>query len=585
MTTVLEVLDLIGRATWAPVWVPLLAWTGMVFPLWALLRRTDRLHPHVEYRLSQVLLGTLPLGILGTAVVDLWMEPAALASSGALSVTILPTAVPPPETESLPTVWRWTQALGLVTVAAGVLALIRLTQLGLGATATLRLRLALDDTAPSWALQVKTRRLAARHGVDRPVRVCTTDMAPVPVTLGGWWPAILLPSSLRDEPEALRMTIAHELVHLRRYDDVAQFLERLLAAVFAAHPLVTRLRQAIESAREHACDAAVLADDRTSPGTYARLLVEFADGTSPRRLGALTLSESPSSLTNRLRTMRTSISRERSSLFNRAVSLLVLGFVLVSGMAACSDSVAPNDRDDPDRPEAAAKGDASEGVYTEVEQQPDCGGVQALTEKIQYPDVARESGIEGRVLVQFVVRENGTVTESTVTKGVHDALDEAALSAVQTLDCEPGRQDGKAVPVQMAIPVTFKLPEESASSASSSSSSEPALAIRYARDSRESKPPAGPVFSGTTLAALRSGIDDPKLVEKAGIEGTVEVTFRLTESGEARNPKVSESVHEALDAKVLRSVRNTTFDVRENQAVNLAGERVRVRFTYQLPNT
>lgn len=585
MTTMLELLDVVGQATWAPVWVPLLAWTGMVFPLWVLLRCTNRLHPHVEYRLAQVLLGTLPLGILGTAVVDLWMGPAAFASSGALSVTILPTAAPPSEAASLPTVWRWTQVLGLVTVAAGIAAFVGLTRLGLDSTAVVRLRRALDDTAASGPLQVKTRRLAAQYGVDRPMQVCTTGMAPVPVTLGGWRPVILLPPSLSNEPEALRMTIAHELVHLRRYDDVAQFLERLLAAVFAAHPLVPRLRQTIESAREHACDAAVLADDRTSPGTYARLLADFADGTTPRELGALALSESSSSLTNRLRTMRATLSHGQSSPFPRITGLLVLGLVLVSGMVACSDSVAPDGRDNQNRPEATAKGDASEEVYTDVEKQPDCGGVQALTEKIQYPDVAREGGIEGRVLVQFVVNENGTVTESNVAKGVHDALDEAALSAVRSLDCEPGRQDGKAVPVQMTIPVTFRLPEKSASSATSSASSEPALEIRYNRDSQESKPPEGPVFSGTTLASLRSGVNYPKLVEKAGIEGTVEVTFRLTESGEARNPRVSQSVHEALDAKVLHSVRSTTFDVRENQAVDLMGERVRVRFVYQLPNT
>jgi TonB family C-terminal domain len=93
------------------------------------------------------------------------------------------------------------------------------------------------------------------------------------------------------------------------------------------------------------------------------------------------------------------------------------------------------------------------------------------------------------------------------------------------------------------------------------------------------------LFSGKTITSPGSGVDYPEMVKNAGIEGTVEVTSRLGESGEARNPRVSQSVHEALDARVLRSVRNTTFQVRGNQPVGLAGEHIHVRFTYQLPDT
>lgn len=96
-------------------------------------------------------------------------------------------------------------------------------------------------------------------------------------------------------------------------------------------------------------------------------------------------------------------------------------------------------------------------IFVVVEQQPDCGGVEALQQEVEYPDFARKAGIEGRVFVQFVVNEQGQVVQPEVTRGVHKLLNEAALEAVQSLDCEPGQQRGSNVKVRMSLPVTFRL--------------------------------------------------------------------------------------------------------------------------------
>lgn len=96
-------------------------------------------------------------------------------------------------------------------------------------------------------------------------------------------------------------------------------------------------------------------------------------------------------------------------------------------------------------------------IFVVVEQQPDCGGVEALQDEVSYPEFAKKAGIEGRVFVQFVVDENGDVTDPKVTRGVHKLLNEEALRAVQSLQCQPGQQRGNAVKVQMSLPVTFRL--------------------------------------------------------------------------------------------------------------------------------
>jgi len=96
-------------------------------------------------------------------------------------------------------------------------------------------------------------------------------------------------------------------------------------------------------------------------------------------------------------------------------------------------------------------------VFVVVEQQPECGGVKALQDKVEYPEFAKKAGIEGRVFVQFIVNEQGKVTSPKVTRGVHKLLNKAALNAVKKLDCKPGQQRGESVKVQMSLPVTFRL--------------------------------------------------------------------------------------------------------------------------------
>lgn len=96
-------------------------------------------------------------------------------------------------------------------------------------------------------------------------------------------------------------------------------------------------------------------------------------------------------------------------------------------------------------------------IFVVVEQQPDCGGIKALQQEVEYPDFARKAGIEGRVFVQFVVNENGDVVQSKVTRGVHKLLNEEALRAVGQLSCKPGMQRGKPVKVRMSLPVSFRL--------------------------------------------------------------------------------------------------------------------------------
>ena len=85
------------------------------------------------------------------------------------------------------------------------------------------------------------------------------------------------------------------------------------------------------------------------------------------------------------------------------------------------------------------------------------GGMAALSQAVVYPEAARQEGVEGRVIVQFVVDEAGGVRDAVAVRSPDDRLSEAAVDAVERMRFEPGRHRGQAVAVRFAVPVTFRL--------------------------------------------------------------------------------------------------------------------------------
>ena len=105
----------------------------------------------------------------------------------------------------------------------------------------------------------------------------------------------------------------------------------------------------------------------------------------------------------------------------------------------------------------------SEGVYLVPDEMPKFpGGMQAmmkyLSTNVKYPVEAQKKGVSGRVIIQFVVMEDGTLGQEKVVRGVDPLLDEEALRVVKAMPkWTPGVADGKTVKVRFTIPVMFSL--------------------------------------------------------------------------------------------------------------------------------
>ena len=104
-----------------------------------------------------------------------------------------------------------------------------------------------------------------------------------------------------------------------------------------------------------------------------------------------------------------------------------------------------------------------EKVFDGVEQVPAFPGgntalMKCLSENIHYPVVAQENGVQGRVVVSFVVERDGHITDVQIARSVDPSLDKEAQRVVKSMPkWIPGKQNGSAVRVKFNVPVSFRL--------------------------------------------------------------------------------------------------------------------------------
>ena len=114
-------------------------------------------------------------------------------------------------------------------------------------------------------------------------------------------------------------------------------------------------------------------------------------------------------------------------------------------------------------PEVVEDDVVEQEIFKIVEEMPSFPGGEAklmefVGKNIKYPQIARETGIQGRVFVNFVVEPDGSVSNVSVLRGIGGGCDEEAMRVVKSMPkWKPGKQRGKAVRVQYMLPVNFRL--------------------------------------------------------------------------------------------------------------------------------
>lgn len=192
------------------------------------------------------------------------------------------------------------------------------------------------------------------------------------------------------------------------------------------------------------------------------------------------------------------------------------------------------------------------------------GGLNAMTDfirkKMKYPKKARKAGIDGHVMVKFVVNCDGSISDIGIHKPADPDLNAEAMRIASIMPkWTPGIYRGQVVPVRYLMPVTFRLSNEEKESG-----------LRYVKirsrnkdvminpvNSEEMK--MMPSFPGGGKALkkfLDNNLDYPDVADRKSIHGRVVVRFTVGEDGSISGIEVVESVHPTLDKEVVRVVKS-----------------------------
>ena len=466
-----DLLEQIARTSFAVYWMPMAIWSMVAFAFLSLRRGLDKKHPILNYQIISALLLSLPLGMLLA-----YVSPMALPAPDSLHdvVTyVIPSAtgelaLQSPATNTATVNWGPMHALGLLVSG---LALLALWQFGWLCVETMRLyRIGRSLEGKSLeAIDDSLELLRTDWGIAHTIQVVFSQTEQAPMTFGWRQPFIVVPASLQEDREALRLALMHEMIHIRQGDYARQWIEQSIKSLFFFHPLVHQLTSWIDRYREMTCDTEVLNQQGVSAKRYASLLLAFSRPRQAAPQPVLSMADSSSNLKDRILAMKqhglfsTDFLKSRKTGFILAALLLVVSsFIVACEIKIEDNSITINEAPSTEGAnEASVATDQGGEVFMIVEDMPELiGGIASIHESIKYPVIAKKRGIEGRVFIQFIVNTEGAVENPVVVRGIGGGCDEEAIRAVKEARFKPGRQRGKIVPVKMSLPITFKLATE-----------------------------------------------------------------------------------------------------------------------------
>ena len=232
---------------------------------------------------------------------------------------------------------------------------------------------------------------------------------------------------------------------------------------------------------------------------------------------------------------------------------------------------------------SAPKAEEQGEIFQVVEEQPMFPGgmeemMKFLQQNIKYPIEAQEQGKQGRVIVQFVVNKDGSISNDSVVRSVDPLLDAEALRVVRSMpNWKPGKQRGKEVRVRFTLPVSFRLSGGSTDKAQESAK----VAQTENASSRDEifqvveEMPEYPGGMSELMKYFSTNMRYPKEAQSKGIQGRVIVQFVVEKDGSITDAKVMKPVDPQLDAEALRAVNAMPKWTPGKQR----GKAVRVRYT------
>ncbi len=189
-----------------------------------------------------------------------------------------------------------------------------------------------------------------------------------------------------------------------------------------------------------------------------------------------------------------------------------------------------------------------------------------ISQHIVYPPGCWESHIQGRVVIRFMIKADGSVGEAEIIRGVYPELDKEALRVVKSLPkFNPATLNGKAVEYWFTLPIIFRLtdnfesPEKAKDSVITVTQNEVVSGTEYGTDEVKiynvvEQMPEYPGGQAALLKFIGDNLKYPK--EMVGcFQGSIRVRFYVDTLGHVCDPQIIRGMDSALDREVLRVVR------------------------------
>ena len=256
-------------------------------------------------------------------------------------------------------------------------------------------------------------------------------------------------------PSQVKQILTHEQTHVAQWHSVDALLSQLFVAAFWFNPVAWLMRLQVRNNLEYLADRAVISGG-TDKKAYQYHLLAVAYRTN---VATITNNFNVLPLKKRIKMMN----KQTSNPLARFKYLLFVPLAIAL-LAMNSTTIRANvQKKVVKTTKTTKKADASNKVYEVVEQMPTFPGGDAalmkyLAENIKYPVSAQKAKEQGRVVVQFIVEKDGTVTGVKTVRSVTPALDAEAVRVIKAMPkWTPGKQGGQPVRVNYNVPVSFRL--------------------------------------------------------------------------------------------------------------------------------
>lgn len=354
-------------------------------------------------------------------------------------------------------------------------------------------------------------------------------------------------------PEDKQQIIQHELAHIKGWHSLDVLFLEVLSILMWCSPLVYLYRRSLRTTHEYLADAAVL--QTIQPKKYGHLLIRQSQS-GPQI--ALANHFIHSQLKKRFMMMKKRKSKRQ--VLSRYFLLVPMMFLMTYLFSKNYNSTI-----------AAPSLEIVDQVLGEVDEMPRFPGCEDYTDaatkslcankklfsfiqkNLKFPEAAKKSGVEGRVVTSFIVEADGRLTNIKVVQDIGSGCGDAAVAVLKAMpNWVPGLKDGNAVAVEMKLPFMFTF-----------KSNKPAE-----RADAESNPDQFPIFptcveKGNTykeqavctkqslVQYLIDNLKYPKDAKEQGIEGTVLTSFVVGLDGKIRDIKIEKSLHPSCDKTVV----------------------------------